>query len=118
MVLSSDRGASIGRVTPRPPRAFGGARSGRRAERQAIAGSDTLKDPKTVADFLLTGSTGYIGAHVASNLLADHSDSLNVLVRARDADEARTRLWHALQLHMDAPRFEAVSRRAHPHFPR
>ena len=54
----------------------------------------------------LTGSTGYIGAHVASNLLADHSDSLNLLVRARDAGEARARLWHALQLHMDAPRFE------------
>jgi len=54
----------------------------------------------------LTGSTGYIGAHVASNLLADHSDSLNVLVRARDEQEARSRLWHALQLHMDFPRFE------------
>ena len=56
----------------------------------------------------LTGSTGYIGAHVASNLLADHSDSLNVLVRARDPQEARARLWHALQLHMDFPRFERL----------
>jgi thioester reductase-like protein len=54
----------------------------------------------------LTGSTGYIGAHVASNLLADHSDSLNVLVRARDSGEARARLWRALQLHMDFPQFE------------
>jgi thioester reductase-like protein len=55
---------------------------------------------------LLTGSTGYIGAHTASNLLADHSEPLNLLVRARDADEARSRLWRSLQLHMDFPRFE------------
>ncbi len=55
---------------------------------------------------LLTGSTGYIGAHVASNLLADHSDPLNVLVRARDSEEARGRLWRSLQLHMEFPRFQ------------
>jgi long-chain acyl-CoA synthetase len=54
----------------------------------------------------LTGSTGYIGAHIASILLADHADPLNLLVRARDADEARLRLWHALQLHVDFPLFE------------
>jgi len=55
----------------------------------------------------LTGSTGYIGAHVAANLLADHSDPLNLLVRARDAQEARERLWRSLQLHMDFARFES-----------
>jgi len=55
---------------------------------------------------LLTGCTGYIGAHVASNLLADHADPLNLLVRARDPGEARQRLWRALQLHMDFARFE------------
>ena len=55
----------------------------------------------------LTGSTGYIGAHVASNLLADHSEPLNLLVRARDAQEARERLWRALQLHMDFAAFAA-----------
>lgn len=54
---------------------------------------------------LLTGSTGYIGAHIASNLLGDYSDSLNLLVRARDAQEARGRLWRSLQLHMEFPRF-------------
>ena len=58
----------------------------------------------------LTGSTGYIGAHVASNLLADHAEPLNVLVRAGDADEARRRLWHALQLHMDLARFDEFLR--------
>ena len=55
---------------------------------------------------LLTGCTGYIGAHVASNLLAGHSESLNLLVRAHDAQDANVRLWRALQLHMDFPRFE------------
>jgi thioester reductase-like protein len=53
----------------------------------------------------LTGCTGYIGAHIASNLLVDHADPLNVLVRARDLQEARVRLWRALQLHMDSPPF-------------
>src|SRR5271168_1317136 len=52
----------------------------------------------------LTGSTGYIGAHVAANLLRDGA-SLNVLVRARDAGEAEGRLWQALQLHLDFPQF-------------
>jgi thioester reductase-like protein len=53
----------------------------------------------------LTGSTGYIGAHVAANLLGEHGASLNVLVRARDPHEAEERLWHALQLHLDFPHF-------------
>ena len=53
----------------------------------------------------LTGSTGYIGAHVAANLLQEHGASLNVLVRARDPREAELRLWQALQLHLDFPRF-------------
>src|ERR1700719_5126651 len=54
---------------------------------------------------LLTGSTGYIGAHVAANLLRDHGAALNVLVRARDVSEAEGRLWQALQLHLDFPQF-------------
>jgi len=53
----------------------------------------------------LTGSTGYIGAHVAANLLEQHTGSLNLLVRARDPHEAEQRLWQALQLHLDFPRF-------------
>ena len=53
----------------------------------------------------LTGSTGYIGAHVAANLLQGDSASLNLLVRARDPHEAEVRLWRALQLHLDFPRF-------------
>jgi thioester reductase-like protein len=53
----------------------------------------------------LTGSTGYIGAHVAANLMNEHGAGLNVLVRARAPQEAEARLWQALQLHMDFPRF-------------
>jgi thioester reductase-like protein len=53
----------------------------------------------------LTGSTGYIGAHVAANLLDSHGAALNVLVRGKDAEEAAFRLWNGLQLHMDFPRF-------------
>jgi thioester reductase-like protein len=52
----------------------------------------------------LTGATGYIGAHVASNLL-ESGAALNLLVRARDAREAELRLWQALQLHLKFPRF-------------
>ena len=54
----------------------------------------------------LTGSTGYIGAHIASNLLADNSEPLNLLVRERESQEARGRLWRSFQLHMDFARFE------------
>ena len=53
----------------------------------------------------LTGSTGYIGAHVASILLERHTDRLNLLVRAKTEQEANERVWHALQLHMDFPCF-------------
>ncbi len=52
----------------------------------------------------LTGSTGYIGAHVAVNLLRDGA-ALNVLVRARDVAEAEGRLWQAMQLHLQFPQF-------------
>ncbi|MHB8525850.1 MAG: SDR family oxidoreductase [Candidatus Acidiferrales bacterium] len=55
----------------------------------------------------VTGVTGYIGAHVVANLLEESGDSLNVLVRAKNPQEARERLWRALQLHMDFPRFRA-----------
>src|SRR5260370_10859898 len=53
----------------------------------------------------LTGSTGYMGANVAANLLEDHGAALNLLVRAGDLREAELRLWQALQLHLDFPLF-------------
>ena len=56
----------------------------------------------------LTGSTGYIGAHVASLLLERHADRLNLLVRAKSEQEANERLWHALQLHLSFAQFHAA----------
>jgi long-chain acyl-CoA synthetase len=53
----------------------------------------------------LTGATGYIGAHVAANLLERHDATLNLLVRGRDPHDAEVRLWNALQLHMPFPQF-------------
>ncbi len=53
----------------------------------------------------ITGSTGYLGAHVAADLLQGHADSLNLLVRATDPRQAELRLWQALQLHMEFSRF-------------
>jgi thioester reductase-like protein len=53
----------------------------------------------------LTGSTGYIGAHIAAILLGRHADHLNLLVRAKTEQEANERLWRALQLHLEFPEF-------------
>ncbi len=58
----------------------------------------------------ITGSTGYLGAHVAANLLAGSGDSLNLLVRAKDQREAEVRLWNALQLHLEFERFHEFLR--------
>lgn len=53
----------------------------------------------------LTGATGYIGAHVAANLLERHEATLNLLVRGHDPHEAEVRLWNAMQLHMSFEKF-------------
>ena len=53
----------------------------------------------------LTGSTGYIGAHVAANLLSGHDATLNLLVRGRDPRDAELRLWKAIQLHLPFHQF-------------
>ncbi len=53
----------------------------------------------------VTGSTGYIGAHIVAGLLEGHRDPLNLLVRSKDSHQSEVRLWHALQLHMDFARF-------------
>jgi thioester reductase-like protein len=53
----------------------------------------------------LTGATGYIGSYLAAGFLKQHRETLNLLVRAADANEAERRLWQALQLHFDFPSF-------------
>jgi thioester reductase-like protein len=54
----------------------------------------------------ITGSTGYLGSHVASGLLEGHGQKLNLLVRAKDRRAAELKLWRAMQLHLDFRRFE------------
>src|ERR1051325_2162723 len=54
----------------------------------------------------LTGSTGYLGSYVSTGLFRDHRETLNLLVRAKNQQEARERLWQSLQLHMDFPEFQ------------
>ena len=62
----------------------------------------------------LTGATGYVGAHVAALLLEQHTDQLNLLVRAKDEHAAEQRLWQSLQLHLEFPRFhEFLKTRIH-----
>jgi len=53
----------------------------------------------------LTGATGYLGSYISAELLRRYREPLNVLVRARDADDAARRLWHAWQLHLDFSEF-------------
>ncbi len=47
----------------------------------------------------VTGTTGYLGSYVAAGLFTEHRDKLNLLVRAKNGEEARERLWTSLQLH-------------------
>src|SRR5437868_6628877 len=54
----------------------------------------------------LTGATGYLGSYIASELFRGHRDSLNLLVRAKNQQEARERLWQSLQLHMEFAEFQ------------
>jgi thioester reductase-like protein len=53
----------------------------------------------------VTGGTGYLGSYLVAGLLTQHRDPLNLLVRAKSAEEARERLWQSLQLHLAFPEF-------------
>ena len=53
----------------------------------------------------ITGSTGYLGAHVAAQLLTEDSARFNLLVRAKDEREALSRLWRGLQLHLSEAQY-------------
>lgn len=53
----------------------------------------------------VTGTSGYLGGYVAAALLAEHRDKLNLLVRAKNEQDARERLWTSLQLHFAFPEF-------------
>ena len=53
----------------------------------------------------VTGASGFLGSYVVAGLLTEHSDRLNLLVRAKSEEEARERLWTSLQLHFGFPEF-------------
>ena len=56
----------------------------------------------------LTGSTGYIGAHVLANLLERSDEPFNLLIRAKDDQEAAQRLWRSLQIHLSFDKFHSA----------
>jgi thioester reductase-like protein len=53
----------------------------------------------------VTGTTGYLGSYLAAGLLTAHRDKVNVLIRAKNEEEARERLWTSLQLHFEFREF-------------
>jgi thioester reductase-like protein len=53
----------------------------------------------------LTGSTGYLGSYLVAGLFTNHKDRLNLLVRAKNDQQARERLWESVQLHFEFPEF-------------
>jgi thioester reductase-like protein len=53
----------------------------------------------------ITGATGYLGSYVVSELLREGEQRLALLVRAGSQEEARKRLWRALQLHLGFAEF-------------
>jgi amino acid adenylation domain-containing protein/thioester reductase-like protein len=64
------------------------------------------RDPGEV---LLTGATGFLGAHLLSDLLAATGARVHCLVRARDENAALARLRHAADLYeLPVPRGERV----------
>lgn len=56
----------------------------------------------------VTGATGYLGSYVVHDLLSQHPGRLALLVRARDEQAAKERLWRALQLHVPFERFAGL----------
>jgi len=71
----------------------------------------------------ITGGTGYLGSYVVKELVEGTDAELVLLTRAKSDDEARKKMWRALQLHIDSdtyydwlPRFRFV--RGDLHAPR
>lgn len=53
----------------------------------------------------LTGATGYLGSYLAFEFFKAKSEKIHVLVRAKNILEAKERLWHAWQLHLNEDEF-------------
>jgi nucleoside-diphosphate-sugar epimerase len=53
----------------------------------------------------VTGATGFLGSYVVTRLVEHHDARVLVMVRSKSQRDAVEKLWKALQLHMDGPRF-------------
>lgn len=51
---------------------------------------------KTLGNVLLTGATGFLGAHILDNLMKNEDGKIYCLVRSRDQDDRRGRLCETL----------------------
>jgi thioester reductase-like protein len=60
---------------------------------------------------LVTGATGFLGGHAVHGLL-ERGERVLALVRAKDDQEARARLWTALELHLSHEGVEGPRRLA------
>ena len=62
----------------------------------------------------VTGATGFLGSYALRLLCEEHDGEIFALTRAKDAAEARNKLWRGLQLHVDYPTFERLVARVVP----
>jgi len=79
------------------------------SEHRAAAGSRRPPGWRNPGEVLLTGATGFLGAHLLCDLLAATSARVHCLVRARDEHAALARLRHAADRYeLPVPRGERV----------
>jgi acyl carrier protein len=70
-----------------------------------------LKETKNFESILLTGATGYLGVHLADELLKQTSASLYLLIRAKNIDEAEIRLKKMLDFYFGNDYYQKHSHR-------
>jgi amino acid adenylation domain-containing protein/thioester reductase-like protein len=68
---------------------------GENITRSVVKRAEAAPDPQRPREVLLTGATGFLGAHLLSELLAATPARVWCLVRARDAAHARRRIAEA-----------------------
>lgn len=69
---------------------------------------------RTLGDVLLTGSTGFLGAHLLHELLTHTDSTIHCLVRAKDDKEAFSRLEGTLNFYFAEEAKQLLSRRVRP----
>lgn len=99
---------SLGQTTMEEPALL--TASLRKKRNETAAGIHAL-EPVDISHVLVTGATGFFGAHVVRELLAAGAQDVYCLVRALSDEEAQTRLDEALSFYFgaDHPRAKAVS---------